>query len=288
MGTRSGDWDVTGAGPIVSRRALGVSLRHHREVKGLSRVAVGEALKIPDMIISGLELGQIPARLRDVIGLCELYGIDDLAERATLLGLAREANVPGWWAAFADVIPSWFELFLALEQAADVIRSYDLQFVPAFLQTSDYAREVIDLEEGPAELEHRLALRMLRQRRLHSGHPPQVWAILDEAVLRRPVGSPATMFRQLQHLADLCEIPHLTVQILPFSVGGQITGGAPITLLSTTGLVDVVYLEQLTTALYLDLPEEVAYYRHILSSLATTAPPPAQTPRLLRQIMREL
>lgn len=251
-------------------------------------MAASEALKIPDMIISGLELGQIPARLRDVIGLCELYGVDDLAERATLLGLARESNVPGWWAAFADVIPSWFELFLALEQAADVIRSYDLQFVPAFLQTSDYAREVIDLEEGASELEHRLALRMLRQRRLHSVHPPQVWAILDEAVLRRSVGSPTTMFRQLQHLADLCEVPHLTIQILPFSVGGQVTGGAPITLLSTGGLVDVVYLEQLTTALYLDLPEEVAYYRHILSSLATTAPPPAHTPQILRRIMREL
>ncbi|WP_106396596.1 helix-turn-helix domain-containing protein [Actinocorallia populi] len=299
MGARAGDHSgspalQTGAGPVVARIRLGLALRRHREGRNISRPAAAVAISAPAATLSGLELGQVPARLRDVIALCELYGIDDLAERAALLSLAREASVPGWWSAFADVVPDWFGPFLGLEHSAEGIRSYDPQFVPGLLQHRDYASAVIGLGGHrchPDELEHRLALRMARQRRLHdSDDPPKVWAIIDETVLYRRVGDRMAMFRQLRHLEQLCDLPELTIQVLPFSAGGHITGGRPIILLSPQGgsRPDVVYLEQLTTALYLDDPRDVEYYRLVLHSLATMAHPPAETPRILWEAISKL
>ncbi|MGI8331232.1 helix-turn-helix domain-containing protein [Actinomadura scrupuli] len=304
MGTLTGDQHggrpggrplTTGeAGPTLSRMILGMRLRRHRESRGLTREQAADTIRASDSKISRLELGRVGFRLRDVIDLCDLYGVTDHTERAALLGLARQANTPAWWARYGAVIPSWFEPYLGLEQqAATLIRCYEVQFVPGLLQTPDYAAGVISIahgDAGDADLELRLEVRMRRQRILSQTRPPHVWAVVDEAALRRPIGGRAAMFRQLQHLIDLCDLPHVTVQLLPFRSGGHAAAGGPVTMLCLPepGLSDVVYLEQLTSASYLDGPDEVLYYRHVMNLLATQAAPPSQTPSILRRISGEL
>jgi hypothetical protein len=281
-------------GPTVPRMVLGVLMRRLRETRNITRKEAGEAIRASDSKISRMELGRVGFKLRDVIDLCVLYQVTDQVERATLLGLARQANIPGWWSGYGEVIPGWFQAYLGLEQAASVIRCYEVQFVPGLLQTQDYALGVIRLGHGDAprpEVELRLELRMRRQQILFRHRPPHVWAIIDEAALRRPIGGSATMFHQLQHLIDVCDLPHVTVQVLPFDAGGHDAAGGPITLLRMPepDLPDVVYLEQLTTALYPDRPDDVLYYRHIMNRLATTrAAPATATSTILRRIIREM
>lgn len=280
-------------GPILPRMVLGEMLRRLREVQGISAVAAGEAIRASESKINRLELGRVGVKLRDVSDLCTLYGVVDHAERTTLLELARQTNLPAWWQRYRDVVPSWFETYLGLEQDAEVIRGYEVQFVPGLLQTADYARAVIGLAHGSAsaeQLERRLTVRLRRQQILHRTGPPRVWMVIDEAALRRPIGGRAAMFAQLEHLIDICELPHVTVQVLPFSVGGHAAAGGPISVLRLPppDLPDVVYLEQLTTAVYPDRPSELEYYRHIMNRLAVQAAPAPATPEILRQILSEI
>lgn len=280
------------AGPTLPRMILGMRLRGHREATGITREQAGRAIRVPDSAIGRLELGRAGLRLRDVIDLCDLYEVTDHIERAELLGLARQANTPTWWSSYRQVIPHWFEPYLGLEQAATVIRGYEVQFVPGLLQTREYATGIIGLGHGDADggVDLRLEMRMRRQRILSRTRPPHMWAVIDEAALRRPIGGRATMFRQLQYLIDVCDLPHVTVQVLPFLSGGHAAAGGPISMLCLPepGLPDVIYLEQLTSASYLDRPDEILYYRHVMNLLATKAAPPAQTPSILRRISREL
>ena len=238
-------------------------------------------------------MGRVGVKLRDVADLCTLYGVVDHAERTTLLELARQTNLPAWWQRYRDVLPSWFETYLGLEQDADVIRGYEVQFIPGLVQTADYARAVIELAHRSAreeENERRLTVRMRRQQILHRTGPPHVWMVIDEAALRRPIGGRAAMFAQLEHLIDVCELPHVTVQVLPFSAGGHAAAGGPISVLRLPApeLPDVVYLEQLTTAVYPDRRSELEFYRHIMNRLAVQAEPAPRTPEILQQILREI
>jgi hypothetical protein len=190
-------------------------------------------------------------------------------------------------------VPNWFETYLGLEQDADVIRGYEVQFVPGLLQIPDYARAVIELGHGDApreQIERRVTLRVRRQRILHRAGPPRLWMVIDEAALRRPVGGRATMFAQLEHLIDVCELPHVTLQVLPFSAGGHAGAGGPISVLRLPApeLPDVIYLEQLTTAVYPDKANELEYFRHILNRLAIQAEPATATPEILHRILREI
>jgi transcriptional regulator with XRE-family HTH domain len=280
-------------GPILPRLVLGEMLRRLREVKGISAVEAGEAIRASESKINRLECGRVGVKLRDVADLCTLYGVVDHAERSTLLELARQTNLPAWWQRYRDVVPSWFETYLGLEQDASIIRGYEVQFVPGLLQTPDYARAVIRLARGNASeeaIERRLTVRMRRQQILDRPGPPRLWMVIDEAALRRPVGGRATMFAQLEHLIDSCELPHVTVQVLPFSAGGHAAAGGAISVLRLPApeLPDVVYLEQLTTALYPDKPSELEYFRHILNRLAVQAVPASATPEVLRQILSEI
>lgn len=280
-------------GPILPRLVLGEMLRRLREVQGITAVVAGEAIRASESKINRLELGRVGVKLRDVADLCTLYGVVDHAERTTLLELARQTNLPAWWQRYRDVIPSWFETYLGLEQDADVIRGYEVQFVPGLLQTTDYARAVIRLAHGnnPQEqVERRLMMRMRRQQILHRTGPPRLWVVIDEAVLRRPIGGRATMFAQLEHLIDMSELPHVTIQVLPFSVGGHAAAGGPISVLRLPApeLPDVVYLEQLTTAVYPDKPDELEFYRHIMNRLAVQAEPAPATPEILQRILGEI
>ena len=223
---------------------------------------------------------------RDIIDLLTLYGVMDEEEREALRALARRANAPGWWHDYSDVLPHWFEAYVGLEEVATQIRAYEVQFVPGLLQTEDYARVVTLLGhdgEPPRDIERRVRLRMARQSVLDREEPPNLWAVIDEAVLRRPAGSPAIMHGQLKHLADLAQRPNVTIQIIPFQAGGHAAAGGPFSILrfAEPDLPDVVYLEQLTSALYLDKPDTVDSYLRVMERICMEAATPADSAELI-------
>jgi transcriptional regulator with XRE-family HTH domain len=280
-------------GPAVPRLVLGERLRRLREAQYISRREAGEAIRVSDVTIAQLERGRRAVRERDVTDLLTIYGITDEDEHATLQTLATQTNAPGWWHAYQDIVPDWFHTYLGLEQAAGVIRSYEVQFVPGLLQTPEYARAVIELahQNAPvAQLRRRTELRMLRQRILHNTRPPHLWAVIDEAALRRGVGGTATMRGQLEHLIAACELPHVTIHIMPFAAGGHAAAGGPVTLLRLPEreLPDVIYLEQLIGASYPSEREEIEYYRHVIDRLVTDAAPARETRSILLGMLDDL
>jgi len=281
------------AGPTVLRMLVGTQLRRLREARGITREEAGEAIRASESKISRLELGRVGFKPRDVADLLALYGVGGDGERTTLLAVAEQANAPGWWNAYNDVVPTWFEPYLGLEQAASVIRAYEVQFVAGLLQTEDYARAVIQLGHptaAPAEVERRVSLRTQRQRILHRPDPPKLWAFIDEAALRRPIGGAATMSGQLQHLIDIAQLPHVSVQVVPFSAGGHPAVGGPITILRFPQgrLPDVAYIEQRDAASYLDKPADTLHYWDIMNRLAVQIEQPAATTTLVHQLLHEL
>jgi transcriptional regulator with XRE-family HTH domain len=268
---------------------VGTQLRRLREARDVTAKDAGDAIRGSSSKISRMECGRTSFKLRDVTDLLSLYGVDDDDERAILLALVEEANVPGWWDAFGDVVPRWFEDYLRLEQAARVIRSFETQFVPGLLQTQEYARAVIRLgyDAAPTDgVERRVSLRMRRQQLLRRPDPPHVWAVIDEAALRRPIGGAATMRGQLAHLAEISELPNITVQIMPFSAGGHAAAGGPITILrfAEDRIRDVVFLEQLNSAVYVDKPADIGRYWHVMNRLAIEAAPATAAAEIIHQI----
>jgi transcriptional regulator with XRE-family HTH domain len=272
---------------------VGSRLRRLRESAGISREAAADEIRSSDSKISRLELGRTGFKRRDVADLLTLYGVTDDAERQALLELARQANAPGWWQRYDDVIPAWYESYIGLEQAAAVIRNYAVQLIPDLLQTEEYARSALRLthpEDDSARLDRRVALRMCRQQILHRPAPPKLWAVIDETALRRPLGSRATMRLQLGHLIEVAELQHVSVQVLPFSTGGHPALGGAIAFLrfAEGDLPDVVYLEQLITAVYLDKPDLVTPYWRVLNHLGMQAEHPTATAQILRRIRAEI
>ena len=278
--------------PTVLRIVIGTQLRRLREAHGITREAAGEAIRASGAKISRLELGRVGFKERDIVDLLDLYGVGDAAERDGFLKLVREANTPGWWHRYSDVLPGWFEMYVRLEQAASVIRSYQLQFVPGLFQTESYARAVIVTDaagETPEEIERRVTLRMMRQKLLSEPQAPTFWAVLDEASLRRPYGTPQVMHDQLDHLAAVAGLPNVILQVLPFDRGSEAAAAGPFTLLrfAEPDLPDVVYMEQPTCAVYLDKPADVEFYRAAMDRIATAALPPAESRVLLRRLADE-
>lgn len=274
------------------RIALGSQLRRLREASGVSREAAGDAIRASHAKISRLELGRVGFKVRDVADLLTLYGITDEQERESFLALARRANEPGWWHQYGDVLPSWFGMYLGLEQASAVIRTYEAQFVPGLLQTADYSRAVIQLRhlsESAEDIERRVALRMTRQGFLTQPGAPELWAVVDESVLRRPLGSREIVRAQLRHLIRMAELPNITLQVVPFYVGGHAAAGGPFTILrfSEPDLPDIVYLEQLTSALYLDKKHETDNYVVVMDRLCIQAESPVDTMSFLNGILKE-
>ena len=239
-----------------------------------------------------MELGRVGFKERDIADLLSLYGVNDEDERERLLALASQANTPGWWHRYGDVLPSWFQSYLGLEASAALIRSYEVQFVPGLLQTEDYARAVVLLGHGrarPEEIDRRVALRMQRQAILDRADPVQLWAVLDEAVLRRPIGNPQIMRTQLEALLDAAARPNVRLQIVPFDAGGHSAAGGAFTILRFPDqeLPDVVYIEQLTSALYLDKRDDVEHYLDAMERLCVEADPPTRAPDALRNLLKE-
>ena len=293
MSAQSADGRVLGytpGSPTVLRILLGTQLRRLRTGKGISREDAGYAIRGSHAKISRLELGQVGFKERDVADLLTLYGVTDDAERAPLLELARQANAPGWWHKYSDLLPGWFEVYIGLEGAASGIRTYENQFVPGLLQTPAYARAVIRLAHERAsekEVDRRVALRILRQRRLVGEQAVTLWAVIDEAVVRRTLGGSDVMREQVRHLLDMIERRNVTVQLMPFDRGGHAAAGGPFSLLRfpERDLPDVIYMEQLTSALYLDKPAESEHYLQVMDRLSIQAESPEETKRFLTSLL---
>src|ERR1700753_3116890 len=216
-------------GPAAVRILLGARLRKLRTSARVSREAAGYAIRGSESKISRMETGRTGVKPRDINDLADLYRVSE-DERAALLAMARNANTPGWWQAYSDVIPAWFMSYLGLEQAAETIRSYEAQFIPGLLQTPDYARAVLRIgaSDNPELDPDQLAsVRIRRQQILHRPTPPQLWAVIDEAALRRPIGGTAVARAQLRHLVEMTQLSHVNIQVAPFSGGSRAVADGP-------------------------------------------------------------
>jgi transcriptional regulator with XRE-family HTH domain len=272
---------------------LGSQLRRLREAHNVSRETAGYEIRASESKISRMELGRVGFKERDVADLLSLYGVIDPAERDPLLELARQANNPGWWHRYTDVLPGWFTAYLGLEAAASLIRTYEVQFVPGLLQTREYARAVVVLGHDRArvdEIERRVDVRMARQQVLNRPEGPQLWAVVDEAVLRRPIGGIQVMRGQITALMEATKLPNVRIQVIPFHAGGHAGAGGAFTVLrfADQDLPDVVYMEQLTSALYLDKRDDVDNYAAAMERLCVEADPPGRTGDILERILADL
>jgi transcriptional regulator with XRE-family HTH domain len=272
---------------------LGIHLRRLREARGVSREDAGSRIRSSESKISRMELGRVSFKQRDVADLLSLYGLDDEDERARLLALAREANAPAWWNRYGDVLPNWFHAYVGLEAAASLIRTYEVQFVPGLLQTRDYARAVVLLGHPRApepEVRDRVDLRIDRQQVLSRPDPLRIWTVIDESALRRPVGGATVMRGQIEALMAAAKRPNVRLQVIPFEAGGHAAAGGSFSILRFPDpeLSDVVYIEQLTGAVYLDKPGDVDQYALAMEVLCIEAEPPGRTLDVLAAILDEL
>ncbi len=281
---------VDGAGgPTVLRILLGTQLRRLREAHGITAQEAARAIRGSESKISRIELGRTSVREVDIVDLLTLYGITDPREREELLTLANQANQPGWWHQYQDVLPSWFQAYVGLEESAESIRSYDSQFIPGLLQTEEYAAAVLALGEFSLEESERLVvLRKERQRRFASGSL-RFWAIVDEVALFRPVGSPEVLRAQLEHISAVCDQPGFALQVVPDSAGAFAAPGSfSILRFAVPDLPDVVYIEQLTSAMYLDKPVDVERYTAAMDKLSAISAPPQQTKEIIRARLEDM
>jgi transcriptional regulator with XRE-family HTH domain len=275
-------------GPTVLRILVGAQLRRLREASGISREAAAYAIRGSEAKMSRIESGRVGFKPRDVADLLTMYGLTEGSARDVLLRLADQANEPGWWHRYSDTMPDWFSTYVGLEQAATIIRSYEAQYVPGLLQTEAYANAVVQLGEAVRvdEVSKRVELRMHRQQLLYLPKPPDYWVVIDEAVLRRNLGGRQVMGEQLDHILEASTQTHITVQVVPFDRSDVAAVGGPFTLLrfAEPDLPDIVYLEQLNSALYLNKDVDVMNYLQIMNRLAAGALTPQQSTELIASV----
>ncbi|MFE9203412.1 helix-turn-helix domain-containing protein [Micromonospora sp. NPDC007230] len=288
-------------GSTVPRRQLGRLLRQYRTEAGVTLDAAAEALEYSRQKIWRIECGLGAVRVLDVKAMCELYGVSAEMTEA-MKGLATETKSKGWWHAYGDAVPSWFELYVGLESAAAHLRQYEETMIPGLLQTREYALGLARLDRPSAaeeERERAVEVRLQRQgllsRRLPK--PPRLDAVLSEAVLRRAVGNRGVMVSQLSRLIEAAELPNVSVRVLPFAVGphsGAVAGSFVILDFPATkgGRAapepSVAYSEWLTGAIYLDKPDELATYRAAWKSLEALALDEAQSTDMIKKIIGEV
>jgi hypothetical protein len=284
--------DLSG-GPTVRRIVVGTQLRKLRERAGITREAAGYAIRGSASKISRMELGRVGFKRRDVADLLTLYGIDDPAQREVLLRLAAQANDPGWWQTYEDVLPGWFHTYVGLEEAASLIRTYEVQFLPGLLQTEGYARAVISAGAPTLdrpEVDRRVELRLRRQQVMNKPEPLHLWAVIDESILLRLTGGREATQAQIRYLLALGDRPNITIQMMPLQGGAPTVDGGGFSILrfGDAELPDVVYIEQLTGAQYLDRPEHVERYVQVLTRLTVDALSPAATADALAKLLVQL
>jgi transcriptional regulator with XRE-family HTH domain len=272
-------------GPTALRIILGTQLRRLREAAEISPAQASQAIRGSTSKISRLELGRVGLKERDVADLLTLYGVTDPSEREQFLSMVRQSNEPGWWYRFADLMPEWFQDFVGLEEAAARILTCEVQFVPGLMQTEQYARAIATSghpELATEDAEWRVTLRMRRQKVLHRPSPPRLWAVIDESVLHRPLGGRDVLVEQIDHLLELTTLPHVTLQVMPLSLSGYAAEGA-FTMLrfAEPELPDIVYIEHLTGAFYLDKRDDFEQYCRVFDQLTVDAYTPRETRQLL-------
>lgn len=280
-------------GPTVLRMVLGAQMRRLRQASGLSLEAAGLMIRVSRSKMSRIERGRASFTQADIADLLTLYGIHGEQERAAMLQLALEATTPGWWHRYSDILPKWLESYVGLEEAAARIRTYEIQFVPGLLQTESYARCVIKRGRPDAdekEIDERVDLRMMRQAILAQPEAPQYWAVVHEGTLRRPVAPSKLMRAQIEHLMEMIDLPHVTLGVLPSTAESTAGEGGPFTILrfSEPELPDVVYIEHLTSALYLEKRSDLERYLAVMDRLLLDAGSPANTYRILKEIYRDV
>ncbi|WP_245929878.1 helix-turn-helix domain-containing protein [Allonocardiopsis opalescens] len=271
-----------------------MQLRRLREARGISREAAGYEIRASESKISRMELGRVSFKRRDIEDLLTYYGVTG-TERVEILELTQEANQPGWWHRYNDIMPHWFQSYVGFEQAASRIRTYEIQFVPGLLQTEEYARSVIGAAQGAGatdDVERRVAMRMRRQQLLTTteGERLQLWAVIDEAALRRRIGNPSVMRGQAEHLIALSKRPNITIQVMPFRFGGHTAEGGAFSILRfpEADMTDIVYVEQLTSAQYLEKADEIERYTQVMDQLSVDSMTPRETVRTLDQYAKTL
>jgi hypothetical protein len=279
-----------GDSSTVRRILLGSLLRRLRESKNIAMREAGYHIRATESKISRLETGKVSFKERDVADLLTFYGVLDEKERDQVLDLVREANTLGWWHSFGEVLPPWFEAFVGLESAAAVVRTYEVQFIPGLLQCPDYVSAVVSANRTltTSELDRRVELRMRRQETLQRENGPVLWVVLDEAALRRPMGSPDVMRTQIRYLIEQAARPNVTIQLLPYSVGAHAAEGGAFTLLrfAEADLPDVVYLEHLTGAQYIEKAEDVEHYARAMDRISVDALHPDATINALETLIK--
>ncbi|MGW5329235.1 helix-turn-helix domain-containing protein [Streptomyces sp. NPDC004014] len=277
------------AAPTVGQVVLGKRLQELREAAGLSREEAARVLRVASATVRRMEMAEVALKIPYVQVLLATYGAAG-EEQAAFVRLAEEANQPGWWQRFHDVLPDWFSLYVSLEGAARIVRSYEPHFVPGLLQTEAYARAVLEAgtigQSGPESIERHVSLRMARQRLLERDDPPHLWVIMDETVLRRPVSVDAAVMRdQLDRLLEYADRDRVTLQLAEFAAGPHPGTYAPFTLFrfAEPELPDMVFTEYLTGALYLDSRQEVSTHLEVLDHMTARA----SSARRTRQVLRE-
>ncbi|WP_078942525.1 helix-turn-helix domain-containing protein [Streptomyces viridochromogenes] len=275
--------------PTVGQVVLGKRLQELREAAGLGRDEAARVLRVAPATVRRMETAEVALKIPYVQVLLETYGVPE-CEAADFVTLAEEANQPGWWQRFHDVLPDWFSLYVSLEGAARIVRSYEPHFVPGLLQTEEYARAVLEAgtigQTGPETIERHVSLRMERQRLLERPDPPHLWVIMDETVLRRPVSLRGEVMRdQLAKLLEFAERDRVTLQVAEFASGPHPGTYAPFSLFrfGEPELPDLVYTEYLTGALYLDSRREVAAHLEVLDHMSTAAASAERTKKILRE-----
>ncbi|WP_320776076.1 helix-turn-helix transcriptional regulator [Streptomyces sp. CRN 30] len=274
--------------PTVGQVVLGKRLQELREAAGLRREQAAEVLRVAPATVRRMESAEVALRIPYIQILLTTYGVPQ-EETAAFVALAEEANQPGWWQRYHDVLPDWFSLYVSLEGAARVIRQYEPHYVPGMLQTEDYARAVLRAgtagRDGTEAIERHVALRMDRQKLLTRENPPHLWAVMDETALARPVGvGPEVMRDQMDKLLGMTDRAHVTLQVSEFAAGPHPGTYAPFVLFrfAEPELPDMVYSEYLTGALYLDSRQEVATHLEVLDHMAAHAATAERTREVLR------
>ncbi|MEU5092448.1 helix-turn-helix transcriptional regulator [Streptomyces sp. NPDC021356] len=280
--------------PTLLKMLVGVQLAGFREDAGMSQEQAARGLGFSTAKLSRIESGKgrRPPTEGDVRALLGLYGTDDY-ESSVLLKLLQRAGEPGWWQRYDKrLMPEWFDRLVGLQEAATAIRTFEIQYVPGLLQTQAYARAVVERglpTASASEVRRRVELRTRRTELLTREDAPQVWAIMDESVLLRVLGSRETMREQLDRLVELARLPHVTLQIVPLDVTNASAPAIPVTYLRFGGLdlPDVVYLEHIRSANFLEDRDETEEYRISLDRLADEALTPLESMALLHRTMDE-
>lgn len=280
-------------GPTVRRRRLGSELRRLREAQSLKLEEVADQLGLAASTLSRIETGKAPTRTAYLNSMLEMYGVDDSSQRQILAEMAREGHRKGWWAIWDDVLPTGFGIYVGLEAEASSLRVYEAQVVHGLLQTEEYARAVMTTvrrRQTQEEIERLVGLRMQRQEVLLRADPLQLWIILDEAVIRRSMGPPELMRRQLDHLCDSSQWPNVTLQVLTFGSGLHPALNGPFAIIEFPERFDpdVLYSEGVTGQAYLEERErEVRARAEAFDLLRATALPPADSADLIRTVAGE-